>query len=321
MFGYVTIYKPELKVKEFYEFRAFYCGLCNILKEKYGIKGQMTLSYDMTFLIMLLTSLYECETKEEKHHCMVHPMKSHTMLMNEVTEYGAAMNIALCWHHMQDDWKDEKKVSGLAGTALYHRSYQKVAKEYPRQCRVIEQKLKELGEYEAAWKTEHRMQSKKSCQEEQKLLNQEEITQKEMVLREQSEGIPEVDILAGCFGELMAELFVMREDRWEKELRGLGFYLGKFIYLMDAYEDLPEDKKNGRFNPLYGRCEHPDYEAECERIFVHLMAECTGYFEYLPVIKDVDILRNILYNGVWVKYEKIRKERLKGSKSNDEQSV
>ena len=60
MFGYVTIYKPELKIKEFYEFRAFYCGLCRQLKQEYGRAGQMTLTYDMTFLVVLLTSLYEC---------------------------------------------------------------------------------------------------------------------------------------------------------------------------------------------------------------------------------------------------------------------
>lgn len=274
MFGYVTIHKPELRVREFYEFRAFYCGLCQVLKEKYGMKGQMTLTYDMTFLVMLLTSLYEPETKEESRRCLVHPTKAHAMLKNEVTEYAATMNIALTWHHLEDDWQDERKALELAGMQLYRRSYRKVEQEYPRQCAVIKEKLAELSELERA-----------------------------------GEELADLDALSSCFGELMAELFVMRKDHWEETLRKLGFYLGKFIYLMDAYDDLPEDMKKGRFNPLKCRQNRPGFEEECRQMLVMMMAECTEAFERLPLIKDIDILRNILYNGVWSKYEKLRTER------------
>ena len=62
MFGYVTVCEPELKIKDFRKYRSYYCGLCQTLKEKYGFSGQMTLTYDMTFAILLLTSLYECES-------------------------------------------------------------------------------------------------------------------------------------------------------------------------------------------------------------------------------------------------------------------
>ena len=61
MFGYITICKPELKIKDFEKYRGYYCGLCQELKERYGLGGQMTLTYDMTFLILLLTSLYEMD--------------------------------------------------------------------------------------------------------------------------------------------------------------------------------------------------------------------------------------------------------------------
>ena len=61
MFGYVTICEPELKVKDFKAYKACYCGLCKSLKEYYGSLGQLTLTYDMTFVILLLTSLYETE--------------------------------------------------------------------------------------------------------------------------------------------------------------------------------------------------------------------------------------------------------------------
>ena len=64
MFGYITVDKPEMKVKDFYRYKAYYCGLCKSLQENYGLKGRVTLSYDVTFLVLVLTSLYE--PKEEK---------------------------------------------------------------------------------------------------------------------------------------------------------------------------------------------------------------------------------------------------------------
>ncbi len=54
MFGYIVMNKPEIKMKDFDMYRTFYCGLCRELREKYGISGQITLSYDMTFVILLL---------------------------------------------------------------------------------------------------------------------------------------------------------------------------------------------------------------------------------------------------------------------------
>ncbi|HBI73308.1 MAG TPA: hypothetical protein DDY59_08975, partial [Lachnospiraceae bacterium] len=95
MFGYVNIYKPELKMKDYYKYKAYYCGLCKTLRERYRLIGQVTLSYDMTFLIILLTSLYESDSKIGKHRCMVHPLQKHGTLQNEFTDYVADMNIVL----------------------------------------------------------------------------------------------------------------------------------------------------------------------------------------------------------------------------------
>ena len=78
MFGYVTAYKPELKMKDFYKYKAYYCGLCKVLREKHGFLGQLTLTYDMTFLVILLHSLYESDMNFEEHRCVVHPAKKQT---------------------------------------------------------------------------------------------------------------------------------------------------------------------------------------------------------------------------------------------------
>ena len=213
MFGYVTANEPELKVKDLKKYRAYYCGLCRTLKEDYGFMGQMTLTYDMTFAVILLSSLYETIAKHEEHRCKVHPVKRQHMLRNEITSYAAAMNVLLAYYHMEDDWTDDRKVSSLMTKSLIQGKAKKIIEKYPRQSEIIRKSLKELGE----------------CEREKSM---------------------DIDRAAGCFGRLMAELFVWKEDIWEKTLRKMGFYLGKFIYLMDAYEDLPEDRKKNRYNPL-----------------------------------------------------------------------
>ena len=95
MIGYVTVCEPELKVKDLKKYRAYYCGLCRTLKEDYGFMGQMTLTYDMTFAVILLSSLYENIAAHEEHRCKVHPVKRQHMLRNEITSYAAAMNVPL----------------------------------------------------------------------------------------------------------------------------------------------------------------------------------------------------------------------------------
>ena len=278
MFGYVTINKPELKIKDYERYHAYYCGLCKVLKEEYGRAGQITLTYDMTFLVILLTSLYEEVPTHEQHRCVVHPMKKHSMLFNEITKYAADMNIALTYHHLQDDWEDEKSYAGLMGTKVFKRKYQKIAKKYPRQVEVIVKSLDRL----------------KTCEQNQ---------------------IMDLDQVAGCFGDLMAEFFVMIKDQWEEDLREIGFYLGKFIYIIDAYEDLEKDIKNGSYNPLVEMSKDPLYEEKIQSILNLMMIDCTKAFERLPLLVEVDILRNILYAGVWSKYDRLRKEKEDDSRS------
>lgn len=273
MFGYITICKPELKVKDYYQYKGYYCGLCRTLKEKYGSIGQMTLTYDMTFVVLVLTSLYESDTKMRACRCKVHPIKKIPMLQNEISGYAADLNILLTYYHFIDDWKDDKSVVGLSGTHLLHRKVAKIRGTYKRQARVIQRCLHQI-----------QLLEQENCQN--------------------------IDLISGCFGELMGELFVYRHDQWEETLRRFGFFLGKFIYLSDAYEDLQDDIAKGRYNPLRELYKNENYEQECFEILTMMMAECSQEFEKLPCLLDAEIIRNILYSGVWTKYRKMQKERL-----------
>ena len=95
MFGYISINKAEMKFKDYDVYHSYYCGLCKVLKECYGRRGQVTLSFDMTFLVILLTGLYEPDTKTAMVRCIAHPMQKHAAKTNEFTEYAAAINLSL----------------------------------------------------------------------------------------------------------------------------------------------------------------------------------------------------------------------------------
>ena len=274
MFGYVTICEPELKMKDYRKYRAYYCGLCKALKERYGVTGQITLTYDMTFAIILLTSLYESKTEHEEHICKIHPLKKQSMLLNNITEYAADMNVVLAYYHMVDDWKDEKKINAYVGIkALRNKAY-KIEKIYPRQCNAIKENLRRLDTLE-----------KENCNN--------------------------IDYVSGCFGTLMEEIFVYKDDIWAPTLRKLGFYLGKFIYIMDAYDDIEKDIKNKAYNPLKLMYEKEGFEEKILSMLKMMMAEVALQFEKLPCILDEDILRNTLYDGVWVRYREKIKEKNK----------
>lgn len=270
MFGYITVHKPELKIREYEKYHSYYCGLCHALKEQSGRLGQFTLTYDMTFLIILLSSLYEPKTGCQRSRCIAHPAKKHIARQNEVTRYAADMNIALAFHKCMDDWKDDGSLKGISGMNLLYAKYCRIHRTYPAKCTAIEKYLQELSYYE-----KHHEQ--------------------------------DLDKTAGAFGKLMGVLFDYKQDIWTPYLKRFGFYLGKFIYIMDAYLDLREDQEAGHYNPLTDLSSSLPYEefhASCRSMLELMIADACQEFEKLPLDEDLELMRNILYAGVWTKYDK-----------------
>lgn len=288
MFGYIIINKGDMKFKEFDIYHSYYCGLCNALKHKYSKIGQLSLSYDMTFVVMLLSSLYEPETKLDQVKCAVHPFERHTIRCNEFSDYGADMNVLFTYYKCRDDWEDDRKLFRLAYSRLLCRAYRSVCVRYGEKAKRIAGLMREM-------KQEEKRQSQ------------------------------DIDHMAGLFGEIMGEILAVREDEWQEGLRGMGNFLGKFIYLMDAYEDVEEDIRRQRYNPLKKKFNSPDFEEEIKTILTMMMAGCCREFEKLPVIENVEILRNILYSGVWYRYEMVHEkreaEKEAGRKEDDARSI
>lgn len=306
MFGYVTINKGELSEEEFERFHSYYCGLCRVLREKYKRRGQLLLNYDMTFLSVLLTSLYECETRTETIRCIPNGAKRHEVRINEMTEYAADMNIALTYHKCRDSWSDEHSHSQRMIAKMLEGGYEQLKDRYPRQLGVMERELGLLAEVEQRQGKNLWAEELKKCNESWKTRAQNHL------LTAPKEGDADIDSAANCFGRLTAEVFVYREDEWKDTLREMGFYLGKFIYLLDAYDDLEKDRKKGNYNPLVPLADREDFENLCRQILVMTMADCSRKFEMLPLLEETAILRNIIYSGVWTKYEEVRARRAAG---------
>lgn len=283
MFGYIAINKAEMKFKDFDVYHAYYCGLCKVLKEQYGKAGQLTLSYDMTFLIILLSGLYEPEEENMHVTCIAHPFQKHAARINAFTSYAADMNLILSYYKCIDDWKDEHNKKAYINTRLLHPKMKQIEARYPEKTTVIAKRLHQLSAGE-----------KRNTQN--------------------------LDQMAGLFGKVMAEIFAYRQDEWISSLRKFGFFLGKFIYLMDAFEDIDDDLANGCYNPfreVYGRTDFNNY---CRQILTMMIAECSREFEKLPILTHAEILRNILYSGVWTRYEAICQKQNRESKETEKTS-
>ena len=155
-----------------------------------------------------------------------------------------------------------------------------------------------------------------------RISNEEKLRKIESCLKEisaeEAKGTLEAEQMAGKFGVVMAEIFAYRKDEWEKSLRKIGFYLGKFIYLLDAYEDIEKDLENGSYNPFREEWKREDFREHTKMMLTMMMAECSKAFEQLPLIDDIDILRNVLYSGVWYRYEQVREKR---EKEKEEKNV
>lgn len=274
MFGYVNADKKEMTDEERSTYQAYYCGLCRELKRQAGAGAQICLNYDITFLAILLSGLYEPDEVTEPFRCRLHPTKKRFFHESEVMQYAASMNIVLSYYKLLDDYQDDHKTSRKKIANRFEPVVKRVCEEYPRQTQAIEDFVRDLSD------AEYRQEDN-------------------------------LTVLSALSGDMLGELFCYKEeDVWNESLRSMGYYLGKFIYLLDAYDDMEKDRKNHSFNPMLRAIDKdPSYDAFCRQVLVSLIAECTKEFERLPILKNASILRNILYSGIWTKYDMIQARR------------
>ncbi|PYG86967.1 hypothetical protein LY28_02589 [Ruminiclostridium sufflavum DSM 19573] len=291
MFGYIIPEKPELKMKEFDMYRAYYCGVCKSIGKRHGQIKRMTLTYDAAFLALLLCSVLKVETKMRKERCMIHPTKKSFIIFNEIIDYSSDINIILAYNNIVDKWKDDKSKTALAGLVGLKRAYKRLTVKYSEKCAIISKRLEELSLLE-----------KDNCDS--------------------------IDAAAEPFARLMEEVLDYKklDDNTRRVLRWMGYNLGKWIYLIDAFDDLEDDIKNSSYNPFvthfkYDGSDVSEFRSkikeQAEFTLLYCLGETSKAFELLETKENKGILENILYIGMLSKTDKILCQRscVKGEKS------
>lgn len=297
MVGYVVADKPEMKVKEYELYCSYYCGVCKSIGRRYGLLPRMVLSYDSAFLAVLLSSLEAEEEKIIRQHCPVHPVKKKNICVdNCAVDYAADVMIILAYHKLADDIKDEKSIKARAMKLMFESTYRTLEEKYPDLCSRVESELEALGRME-----------KEKC--------------------------GSVDMTSDSFAEIMKAVFtgypeVNRSETVKKILGSMGFHLGKWMYLIDALDDIDENIKDGNYNPLiyrfgYDSGSEPADEFKkrilphTEFLLFHYLGEMSKAYDLLEIKKNRGLVDNIIYFGLNRKTEQITGK----GKEEDERSL
>ena len=285
MFGYITPLKPELKIKDFAKFRSYYCGLCFHLKSNAGNIPRIALNYDMTFLAVLLDSISLTEPTVEIKRCFMHPLeKKPVIINNEALSFSASINIALYYYKIKDDIYDDKDLKSIILEKIL-KPYFKKASSITKINSLIESNLKDLSDFE------------------------------------KNKNFNFIDEIAHPFSNIVGIILkeypfklVNDSEELRNNLYNFGYTLGKWIYLIDAFDDLEDDIKNKKFNPinhLYNKENYsfnellPLIKERLEFSILNCSYNCNEILKSLPLKRNEDILKNILELGMMDKYLKI----------------
>lgn len=277
MFGYIRPYKPELKMREFTRYRACYCGLCKMIKQDYGEIPRYSTTYDLTFLTLTLLALDPVDYGQNLERCFFHAgQKTPVAMPSDPLSYVAGLAVLLSYYKILDNIEDRDKPvqSRLAYTA-YKSSYKKAKASFPEEEAIIKEAMADQARVEALYKNSDKTE------------------------------LP--DLASEPFGKLLAELLLKVPDRLPglglkagdaKALSYMGLYMGRWIYLMDAFDDLEEDLKTSSFNPL-AAWEDPEKLREAlGQKLISYEEEMNLALELLPFQRDQSILRNITQMGL-----------------------
>ncbi len=275
MFGYVRLYKPTITMGEYEQYRGIYCTLCKRLGKRYGVLSRFTLSYDMTFLALLYMALEESDPAFCSGRCSFNPTKKCLRACNTAgTDLAADIGTLLAYYKLKDTLADEgfgKRLAAGLALPLAAIARRRAVKRRPDTDRLVADMMQRQAQMEA-------------------------------------ESTPSIDQAAEPFALMLQELAagIATDDRQRLVLSRLGYCLGRWIYLMDAVDDLSEDLKKGRYNPYITtrslQCgDEAGVKAAQQYALLTLnacLAECIAAYNLLDVRRFDGILRNILEQGM-----------------------
>lgn len=281
MFGYVNICKDELKIKEYNLFRAHYCGLCKAIGKRGSEIARLGLSYDMTFLALVLSAVDKEKVCIFQKRCAAHILHKHGEIHNSrAIDYAADMSVILAYLKLYDDWQDDRSIKALFGMAAYYTAVRKVKRRYKNIYDDILNLLRKLTALE-----------KENCSD--------------------------IDMTADCFANILKILFTpdfIEDENTRRTLEWLGYNTGRWIYIIDAYNDIEKDVKKKNYNPFvikYNINEEnctevkKDIAEKIQMSMDYTLASVASAYELLTVYRNDDILRNIIYIGLKSKQDYI----------------
>ncbi len=282
MFGYILPDKPEMKIKEFEIFRAYYCGVCKSMGRNFGVLSRFALNYDSVFLSLFLSSVNEDRPSFKKEACFANPIKRKNIIKNnEFIDYAADINVLLTYYKLRDNWKDEKSIASYFASSLIGRGFQKAKKKNVNAAEYIRKSIEELSELE-----EQRCNSMDRAAEP----------------------------FAAMMSKILVEGYRGNNTGTAECLKWVGYNLGKWIYLIDAYDDIEKDIKSKSYNPLLMQyeykegCKVEDFKrsiyTEVDFNLVQSMSQIARAIELLE-LKNRGIIENIAYLGLYKKTEQL----------------
>ena len=267
MFGYIRPYKPELKMKEFEQFKACYCALCHTLGKNYGHFSRMFLSYDFVFLAMLLWPEDE-KPDYIKERCIASPLcKKLCCHENGALEISAGYSVILTYWKLKDSASDESFFKATVSkfcALLLKKSYKKASEKYSDFDKSVRENLAALSEME-----------------------------------ENSE--PSIDKTADKFALILSAAADSEEGVKARVLRQLLYHTGRWIYIADAINDLGEDLKANRYNPVVFRFSisdsiiEDDTKISLKTTLYHSLNNIYSAYSLLPSNVWSGVLMNIIY--------------------------
>ncbi len=267
MFGFVLPHKPELKVSEWYTYRAMYCGLCKELKRKYGFTARFFLNYDFVFLALMADAINESDLDFNREACIANPTKKRPVCTGTPgLSYAADALILTAYYKIVDNLHDDKFIKKLPSLLLYpicSRLRKKAAKNYPKLDEVLhlqtvaQQKVEQNGEINA-------------------------------------------DLAADASAIMTATLFELAGNgKNEKTLNRFGYFLGKIIYYLDCAQDYESDVKSGAYNIFaLGGATKEETVSEVKRLCYLNAGEMSLCYNLLDIKVFKEILNNIIYLGI-----------------------
>ena len=273
MFGYVTIGNNQVTENEYSVFSSYYCGVCKATGKSASHIARLGLSYDITFLALILSSLEE-KSQYEDTRCVVHLIKKRRCITDDMAvSYAAAAGVVLTYLKFKDDWHDDKSIKALLGMAAFWCGCRKAKKLLGKEYAVIKNQLDILSDYE-------------------------------------KQGSGSIDDTAESFGKILECLFTpefITDEKQRRALAWLGFNLGRWIYVIDAVNDLERDLKSGSYNPLI-KMGYTDFETCARDMELSLTLTLDGIatsFELIDFKQNRDLIAKIIYISLKEKQQSI----------------